>query len=163
MGYASPSFPRAGFDYPTFAHPHRDTLRATAESIAAEAGVEIEYIRKSKAFRKEKRIQSVLKERGDHPGLVHIFSAMESCSTYQPWHDKRTHKTYLKSRVGKCLHYYFYFIDEQLGLCYMRVPTWCPPDYELRGQAVPPAVLLQWASLVSQPTDASPLTVHSAA
>ena len=27
---------------------------------------------------------------------------------------------------GKCLHYYFYFIDEKLGLCYLRVPTWCP-------------------------------------
>ena len=22
--------------------------------------------------------------------------------------------------------YYFYFVDEQLGLCYLRVPTWCP-------------------------------------
>ena len=22
--------------------------------------------------------------------------------------------------------YYFYFLDEQLGLCYLRVPTWCP-------------------------------------
>ncbi|OGO41501.1 MAG: hypothetical protein A2W36_03845 [Chloroflexi bacterium RBG_16_58_14] len=22
--------------------------------------------------------------------------------------------------------YYFYFMDEQLGLCYLRVPTWCP-------------------------------------
>ena len=27
---------------------------------------------------------------------------------------------------GKCLHYYFYFIDEEVGLCYLRVPTWCP-------------------------------------
>jgi len=24
------------------------------------------------------------------------------------------------------LHYYFYFIDEQVGLGYVRVPTWCP-------------------------------------
>jgi hypothetical protein len=24
------------------------------------------------------------------------------------------------------LHYYFYFIDEELGLCYVRVPTWLP-------------------------------------
>jgi hypothetical protein len=24
------------------------------------------------------------------------------------------------------LHYYFYFIDEEWGLCYVRVPTWCP-------------------------------------
>ena len=26
----------------------------------------------------------------------------------------------------KCLHYYFYFIDADLGLCYLRVPTWSP-------------------------------------
>src|SRR6202040_3867811 len=24
------------------------------------------------------------------------------------------------------LHYYFYFIDAELGLIYLRVPTWCP-------------------------------------
>jgi len=23
-------------------------------------------------------------------------------------------------------HYYFYFIDEEFGLCYLRVPTWAP-------------------------------------
>src|ERR1700730_3734521 len=27
---------------------------------------------------------------------------------------------------GKCLHYYFYFIDAELGLVYLRVPTWAP-------------------------------------
>jgi hypothetical protein len=51
---------------------------------------------------------------------------MEPCSTYKPWHDKGTGKTYLRPNDGKCVHYYFYFIDEQLGLCYLRVPTWCP-------------------------------------
>jgi hypothetical protein len=34
--------------------------------------------------------------------------------------------TFLKPTAGKCLHYYFYFIDEQFGLCYVRVPTWAP-------------------------------------
>ncbi|MCF2941933.1 MarR family transcriptional regulator, partial [Paenibacillus alkaliterrae] len=28
--------------------------------------------------------------------------------------------------TSKCLHYYFYFIDPDFGLCYLRVPTWCP-------------------------------------
>jgi hypothetical protein len=51
---------------------------------------------------------------------------MEGCPSYHPWHDKTTGKTYLKPASGKCLTYYFYFIDEQLGLCYVRVPTWCP-------------------------------------
>jgi hypothetical protein len=88
--------------------------------------VEIEFIAKSKSFRKEDRIQEILRVRGDHPGLVHIFSAMKSCTAYKPWHDKQTGKTYVKITKGKCLHYYFYFIDEELGLCYLRVPTWCP-------------------------------------
>ena len=51
---------------------------------------------------------------------------MEPCPSYQPWHDKATGKTYLKASLSKCLHYYFYFIDAELGLCFLRVPTWCP-------------------------------------
>lgn len=51
---------------------------------------------------------------------------METCDSYSPWHDKNTHKTFLKPDTAKCLYYYFYFIDDILGLCYIRVPTWCP-------------------------------------
>ena len=113
------------FDYPRFAEPLRNELRDNAERIAKENGLQIEFIRK-KSFRKEDRIREILKGRGTQPGLVHIFSAMEPCQTYQPWHDKQTHKTFLKPADGKCLHYYFYLMDEELGLCYVRVPTWCP-------------------------------------
>ena len=31
---------------------------------------------------------------------------------------------FLKPDTGKCLHYYF--MDPLVGLCYLRVPTWCP-------------------------------------
>ncbi|MDJ0892524.1 MAG: MarR family transcriptional regulator [Gammaproteobacteria bacterium] len=114
------------FDYPRWAEPFRDELRAHAELVAAEAGLTIEFIRRHDAFRKEARIKAILAERGDHPGLVHIFSAMEACTSFKPWHDKSTHRTSLKPTQGKCLHYYFYFIDELFGLCYVRVPTWAP-------------------------------------
>ena len=93
------------FDYPQWAAPLREELRENAERLAAEAGLQIEFIRKLKAFRKEARIKKILAERGDHPGLVHIFSAMESCPSYQPWHDKSTHRTFLKPTSGKCLHF----------------------------------------------------------
>jgi hypothetical protein len=114
------------FDYPSFAQPLRDAIRTNAEALAKENHMGIEFVRRSKHFRKEKRIKKVLQERGDQPGLVHIFSAMESCPAYVPWHDKQTGKTYVKTTSSKCLHYYFYFIDEDLGLCYLRVPTWSP-------------------------------------
>ncbi len=113
------------FDYPRFAQPFREELRMNAERLAAENGITIEHIRK-KNIRKEDLVQAVLAKRGSHPGLVAIFSAMEACPTYQPWHNKQTGKTYLKPDDGKCLHYYFYFIDEDLGLTYVRVPTWLP-------------------------------------
>jgi len=113
------------FDYAKFAEPYRDRLKENAQSLAAGAGMEIEYIRGS-GVRKEAVIENVLKKRGTHPGLVHIISVMEGCTTYKPWHDKASHKTFLKYGQGKCLTYYFYFIDELLGLCYVRVPTWLP-------------------------------------
>jgi hypothetical protein len=113
------------FDYPRFAEPFRDQLRENAERLAAEAGIEIEFIRK-RNVRKEDRVKEAMARRGDHPVLVCIFSAMKPCSTYKPWHDKQTGKTFLKPDNGKCLHYYFYFVDEQLGLSYVRVLTWPP-------------------------------------
>lgn len=114
------------FDYPQFAQSLRDALIAHAQKIAGENNLNIEYIQK-KNFRQEDRIAKILKERGNHPGLVHIFSVLEPCTSYKPWHDKNTHKTFLKyDPSGKCLHYYFYFIREVLGLCYFRMPTWIP-------------------------------------
>lgn len=116
------------FDYARFAEPLRDRIRENAESIAKSNGLEIEFLRKkqSKPCRQESKIKKIIEKRGDHHGLVHIFSAMESCQTYKPWHDKKTLKTYLRNDRSRCLHYYFYFIDADLGLCYVRVPTWCP-------------------------------------
>jgi hypothetical protein len=113
------------FDYPKFAEPFRNRIRENAEKMAAEAGIEIEFIRK-RNFRKEDRVKEILASRGETAGLVCIFSAMEPCSTYKPWHNKQTGKTFLVPDDGKCLHYYFYFVDEELGLCHVRVPTWLP-------------------------------------
>jgi hypothetical protein len=113
------------FDYVRFTEPLRDAIRARAQQIATSAGIAIEHLSKAH-IRKEDVVAKVLQRRGDHPGLVHIISAMEACASYKPWHDKASGQTFLKPDAGKCLHYYFYFIDAVVGLCYLRVPTWCP-------------------------------------
>ena len=66
------------FDYPRFAEPLRDRVRQRAAELASAAGVTIEHIGKSH-IRKEDVVAKVLAVRGDHPGLVHIISAMEAC------------------------------------------------------------------------------------
>ena len=112
------------FDYTQFAELLRDRVRANAERVASEAGVAIEFV--TQGIRKEAHIQAILDKRGSAPGLVHILSAMESCQAYKPWRDPSSGKSYVQMTTSKCLHYYFYFIDEALGLCYLRVPTWSP-------------------------------------
>jgi hypothetical protein len=110
------------FDYPQFAEPLCDRVRERAAELAAAAGITIEHIANSH-MRKEDVVAAVLAARGDHPGLVHVISAMKACPSYKPWHSKETHRTFLRPTTGKCLHYYFYFIDAELGLIYLRVPT----------------------------------------
>jgi hypothetical protein len=81
------------FDYQQFAMTLRDQIRDRAASLAAAAGVTIEHIAKSH-IRKEEVVARVLAQHGEHPGLVHIISAMEACDAYRPWHDKQTHKSF---------------------------------------------------------------------
>jgi hypothetical protein len=47
------------FDFAAFAKPLRDAIRTNAERLAREAGIEIEYLRKPKALRKERRIAEI--------------------------------------------------------------------------------------------------------
>ena len=110
-------------DYPHWAEPLTQQVRENVQQLAGAAGIEIQFIRKA-SVRKEEIVREVIHQRGDHPGLVCILSAMERCSTYKAhWRDGPPH---LVATESKCLHYYLYFIDEELGLCSVRVPTWPP-------------------------------------
>lgn len=113
------------FDLGVFAEPLRDPVRDNAILLARQAGLAIQYLER-KGLRKEERVAEILEKRGRHPGLVHIFSAMESCKCFKPRHDKKRGRPGLKLTGGRGLHYDFYFIDEPLGLCYVRGATWLP-------------------------------------
>lgn len=88
------------FDYPRFAEPFRNLLRGNGARIAADNSLEIEHIGK-KNFRKDDKIKKVLQKRGDHPGLVWIFSALEPCASYKPWHDKQSGGDLPQARPGQ--------------------------------------------------------------
>jgi hypothetical protein len=111
------------FDYTKYVEPFREQIRVNAEQLAVDNGLKIEFVRTHTA-----RKEDIVKKNfdGKKKGLVYILSAMEACNSYIPWHDKLAHKTFLKGVQGKCLHYYFYFNDPDMGFGYVRVPTWCP-------------------------------------
>ncbi len=61
------------FDFSNFSHPLTEQVRQNAQRIADENGIEIEFIRKLRAFRKDDRIQKIISESGKTEGLIHIF------------------------------------------------------------------------------------------
>jgi len=113
------------FDLGVFAEPLRDGRRDHAVELAREARLEVEFIPR-KNFPKEERLAELLARRGPPPGLGHVFWAMGPGPTFRPWHDQTSGRTGVKITQGKCLHFYFYFVHERLGLCYLRVPAWLP-------------------------------------
>jgi hypothetical protein len=114
------------FDFHNIFTPITEIIKKNAERTATENGMEVEYIRNVKAFRKDDKIADIIEERGGHEGLIKIYSQLETSKTYKPWTDKTTGKTGFKNDTTKCLHYYFYFIDKLLGLCFVKVPTIAP-------------------------------------
>ncbi|MBP7948755.1 MAG: hypothetical protein KA004_03800 [Verrucomicrobiales bacterium] len=113
------------FDIKEFADPLRRQICERAKSLATDAGLEVEFIRR-KNFRKDERVAAILEKRGRHPGLVHVFSAMENCTAFEPWHDRQGGRASVRATSGKCLHFYFYFMHARLGLIDVRVQTWLP-------------------------------------
>jgi hypothetical protein len=114
------------FDFAGKFKPVTEAIIGNAEEIAKKNGIQIEYIRSTKAFRKEDKITEVLERRGNQEGLVHIFSALEMNTTYKPWCDREQGTYCFNVAQTKCLTYYFYFIDREFGLCFLRVPTIAP-------------------------------------
>jgi hypothetical protein len=100
-------------------------IRSAAEEIAARNGLQIDYIHKPN-FRKDEQIKAIVRERGDHPGLVHVFSVVEACTAWRVGQRNSDGGQFIYTRHAKCLHYYFYFIDPDFGLCYFRVATFAP-------------------------------------
>jgi hypothetical protein len=114
------------FDFVKIFTPVTDNIIKNAQKIAKENNLKIEYIPKTKSFRKDDKIAEIIKTRGTHEGMVHIFSQKETYNSYEPWHDKTNHKTHFKNTTTNSLVYYFYFIDRLLGLCFVKVPLRAP-------------------------------------
>lgn len=118
----------AGFkprDLARYAQPFTAKVRDHIIGLARQEGVQIEVVMR-KNFRQEDRVAAILKTRGTHPGLVHIFAVKESATVFDTRCARADGYAQVIVRRGACMHYYLYWIDPELGLIHVRVPTWLP-------------------------------------
>jgi hypothetical protein len=111
-------------DFPAFAKDTTKALRSALEQAALEQERPVEYL--ASGLSKEERAQEIAARDGIREGLVAVFKCLEPCQTYKVVGSRSLQKNQLKLERGKCLHYYHYYLDRELGWLHTRQQTWFP-------------------------------------
>jgi hypothetical protein len=112
-------------DFAAFAAGWTERVRAAAHQLAQRSNRPLLYLHGS-TERKELLARAQARRDGLTSGLIGIWSVVEPCLTYFVRKDRAPKKLVLRLEPGQCLHYYFYFLHEQLGLLHLRLQTWFP-------------------------------------
>lgn len=102
-----------------------DTLREATTELAERSGKPVEYLYSSR-LRKEHHAREIARRDGTTEGLVCVLSAVEPCKTFKVRKNRAAKELEMQPFEGKCLHYYFYLIDPQVGWLNIRLQTWFP-------------------------------------
>ena len=112
-------------DFPAFAKDTTATLRTALEQAAHEQARPVEYLASSSTS-KEERAQQIAARDGIREGLVAVFTCVEPCLCYRVVGNRARQQLQLRLAPGKCLHYYHYYLDRDLGWLHTRQQTWFP-------------------------------------
>jgi hypothetical protein len=112
-------------DFKAYAGNITAEVRRAAEEVAIKQGRPVEYLHNN-AMKKEDWARQVAKRDGIQQGLIGVLKAVEGCWSYEVGPNRAKKKLELRGKPSKCLHYYHYFMDPEVGLTYVRLQTWFP-------------------------------------
>jgi len=85
----------------------------------------IEYLESSRTD-KENKAREILKGNPVDSGLICVFKVIEPCVTYEVHRSRERKKLELRRKLGKCQHFYHYYLDPYFGFMNARIQTWFP-------------------------------------
>ena len=112
-------------DFKAFAGNITAQVRQAAEESAVRQGRPVAYLHNS-AMDKEAWARDVAKRDGIQQGLIGVLKSVECCWSYEVGPNRAEKKLELRGKPSRCLHYYHYFLDPDVGLVYVRLQTWFP-------------------------------------
>ena len=112
-------------DFKAYAGNLTVQVRQAAEEAALQQGRPIEYLHNN-VMDKEAWACKVAQRDGIQEGLIGVLKAVECCWSYEVGPNRAEKKLELRGKPSKCLHYYHYFMDSDVGLAYVRLQTWFP-------------------------------------
>jgi hypothetical protein len=109
-------------DFLPFVEEKSQALVAHAKKLANDAGVTYHYLRGKHS--KEKIAKGYIQQRRLSEGLVAVLCCQEVCRTVKLIHGQGRPRLVFARRPQNVL--YYYFLDPDFGLVYVRLQTWFP-------------------------------------
>lgn len=112
-------------EFPKFAESITAQVRQAAEEEALRHGRPLLYLHNSQ-MDKDAWARQVAQRDGIREGLIGVLKAIEGCWSYSVGPNRATKQLELRGHPSRCLHYYHYFQDPEVGITYVRLQTWFP-------------------------------------
>ncbi len=112
-------------DFKDYALGLTEQIKRATELLAESAHRPVQDL-PSSSPRKEDVAREIAERDGVTQGLVCVFTAAWPCQTFTVGGNRALQKLVLQAHNGKCLHPYFYLIDDELGWLNVRLQTWFP-------------------------------------
>jgi len=116
---------RGPSDFKAFAGNITAQVRQAAEEVATSQGRPVQYLHNSD-MDKEAWAREIAQRDRIHQGLIGVLKSVERCWSYEVGPNRAKQELELRRKPSKCLHYYHYFNDADVGLVYVRLQTWFP-------------------------------------
>ena len=117
-------------DFKPYVEGVSQKIKEHAEQLASEAGRPFRYLEGSMTAKngqgKEAMAQQIAAGDRLKDGLICVFYTLEPCTTFTVRGNRQAQKLEVVRRRSKCLHYYFYYLDRELGLIHVRLQSWFP-------------------------------------
>ncbi len=112
-------------EYGDYAQARTELLARAIEAECRSAGRPFLYLPDSRTS-KEDEARAIAQRDGVADGLIAVFRGVELCQSFEAFFDREAGRWALRSRPRKCLHYYRYFNDPELGFGHVRLQSWFP-------------------------------------
>lgn len=117
-------------DFKPFVMKVSESLKNHAKEVAQLQQRPFIYI-SSPSFSKENWAREIMDRDNIKEGLVCIFTCVEPCRSYSIRKNGKAKTLDLASRETRCLHIYYYYVDQEFGLMHVRLQTWFPLNIQI--------------------------------
>lgn len=122
-------------DFKPYVQAQTATLKAHAQRLAADAGRPYAWLQSSTTRRqgrsKEDVARDIAARDGVVEGLVCVLGVLEPATTFTVRGNPATHQLEVARKSTRCTHFYYYFIDRELGWLHVKLQSWLPLQIQI--------------------------------